>query len=240
MLETFCVAANIKRFLQRSDCPKVIQECKPILEQCWGLDGSGTLKADMRILGFEAVEAKVKRRIDIEWAKRSELSEAVFTKLQAMDEYLRSEIPAWSIPTRVFFHERHNVRGTQYATRKTSKPRSTVFFQPEGSHELVPGVIQEIFSVPIRQSASADEYVDTYFLVIQRYLALEKPRSDNVLLGYTPFGASLWCDRLADAPEVVLATSPICECIGRPWAAGVVVLKPMDRVSGLVYKNYHS
>jgi hypothetical protein len=55
--------------------------------------------------------------------------------------------------------------------------------------------------------------------------------SDDILSDYAPFGASLWSDRLADQPDVVLATSPIRECIGRPWAPGVVVLKAMYRVS---------
>jgi hypothetical protein len=230
MLETFCAAANIKGFLQRSDCPNIVQECKPVLERCWDLDKSGTLKNDMRILGFEAEEAKVRRHVDIEWEKRGELSEMVCASLLSMDDYLRAEIPTWSMPRKVFFHARHNVRGTQYADRQTSKRTSVVFFQPAGSVEFTPGIIQEIFSVPIQDSGSADEYRETYFLVIRRYLVLEAS-SDDILSDYAPFGASLWSDRLADQPDVVLATSPIRECIGRPWAPGVVVLKAMYRVS---------
>lgn len=230
MLESFCVAANIRGFLHRSDCPLAIRDCLPILEQCWAQDKSGTLKTDMRSLGFEDTEIKSQHRSEIRWETQKNLTADVACELHLKKEYLCAKIENWSTPTSAFFHRRHTIRGIQYTTRQTSRGDSAVFFQPMGSDNFVPGNIQEIFSVPV-QCSTPEEYREQTFLVIQRHLAMKESYSADIFPNYIHFGASLWSDQLASKPDVVLATGRICHSIGRPWAAGSVVLKSLDWVS---------
>jgi hypothetical protein len=51
MLKTFCAAAELKASLQRPDCPKILQQSIPILQDCFPDLKEGTLMHDIQAMG---------------------------------------------------------------------------------------------------------------------------------------------------------------------------------------------
>jgi hypothetical protein len=230
MLESFCVAANVKTFLRRPDCPSTLRECQAILEQCWsGQDGmDGAFAKELRMLIPDEIPGR-KDHDAFAWGKQRPLSKAVLAALASIDEELSTMIENWSRPNSVFYYEEHTIRGVRYTTRARSRRDSAVFFKPRASEHIVPGIIQEIFSVPIRHPQQSNAtYSEEYFLVIQRHIATWRT---DPFRKYQDFGASIWSNKLATELDVVLATTRICHSISRPWGEDAVVLKALDRVS---------
>jgi hypothetical protein len=168
MLKSFCAAANTRGFLNRPDCPPVLKESAKILERCGVHDRGVAIVAEIRTLGFESDNIKELRYSEIQWTKRTIFPERVRTAMRSIDDDLRTEIKGWPTPKNAFFHERHTIRGVQYTTYRSLKRDSCVFFLSKGTETLVPGVIQEIFSVMVPSSKpdKSDYYTELYFLVI--------------------------------------------------------------------------
>jgi hypothetical protein len=231
MLESFCAAANFRGFLERPDCPPVLKESAKILGQCTGKESA--IMTEIRTLELDDNLNDMVRQASADPRKQRPLSERVHSQLHAMDEHLRKEINNWSLPNSAFFHERHTIGGTQYTTHNTLQRDSFVFFQPRDTDGIVPGLIQDIFSVPVQllKLGKPSYFQHIFFLVIQRYLPLKTPRADDPFEEYEDSGFQLWSDKLADEPDVVLETQWICHSIQRTWAPGAMVMKPLDRVS---------
>jgi hypothetical protein len=157
------------------------------------------------------------------------LSTKILSALEANYHQLSTQIDGWSKPDKAVFHNRHTVRGIEYTTRTTSMRDSAIFFSLVDGNNLVPGFIQDIFSVPIQRGS--EDIIAQYFFVIKRYLPLSAP-FDNPFLLHTDFGAELWSDRVAEDVEVVPTYRPICHSIGRKWDTEILVLKPLDKAFG--------
>jgi hypothetical protein len=52
---------------------------------------------------------------------------------------------------------------------------------------------------------------------------------------YPDFRANLWLKDLTDRPTVIPDWRPLCHAIFHPWGEDTVVMKPLDRVSEMVY-----
>lgn len=52
---------------------------------------------------------------------------------------------------------------------------------------------------------------------------------------YKDFGAHLWSSNLSKQLDVIPMIRTLYHSIGRPWSDGIFVLKPMNRVSDLLY-----
>jgi hypothetical protein len=220
MLNSFCAAANIKGYLQRSDCPPLLKRSIPIIEQCLDHGRRVILAKNARTL-LDNDEVKKLRHSDIDWSKQRPLDDSLF---KAMKAYIGGESP----PRDVFFHSRHDIRGRTYTTQRVSERNSNIFFQPERSEKLIPGIIQEIFAIPI--ACAQDQYTYDFYFAVQRLLPLEIPPLSDPFSQFPDFGAVLWSDKLENDLEIVSQTQLIQHSISRPWDRGVLVLKPLDRV----------
>ncbi|KAH7904023.1 hypothetical protein BJ138DRAFT_1019721 [Hygrophoropsis aurantiaca] len=229
MLESFCAASNVKAFIQQPECPSILKESSSLLEECWGQYNKGTLMTDIRTLAGEQIPDKKLKRSEIAWNKQEQLSEELRSTLLAMHKELVYELPNWTCPDAAFFHPRHTICQLRYANQQTSKRDSTMFFKPLRSNFLVPGVIQEIFSVPIKHTK--DDYTEIYFLAIQKFKACSS--EDDPFEKYPDFGASIWSEELADL-DIIPSSQTICHAIWQPWrkgtTVGTTVMKPLDRV----------
>jgi hypothetical protein len=228
MLETFCAASNIKAFLQRPSCPKVLKTLTPLLTTCWGEDSRGTLMEDIRSLKLDDTGPVTTAREDIEWKKLKLLEDDVYHALASISRELHARITQWCTPRRVFPHIRHTVRGLKYAIAHASKRDSTIFIKNLQSNTLVPAVIREIFSVqcPVQQ----DQFTEYFFLVVHKFLPLESTLLDPFRT-LPDFGASIWMAELEEQPTVIPDWHPLCHAIFRQWDKDTVVMKPLNRVS---------
>jgi hypothetical protein len=227
MLESFCAAANLKGFLQRSDNSSVVKECSAVIQRTTHSLQDGTSMIDTRKLAVDASPAMTPYTSNKRGAKP--LPEKVISFLNVAKDHFRSQIPGWLTPDKVFFHHRHIICGFQYSTYVASVRDSSIFFQPINSNDFVPGVIQTIFSAttPCEKENLYREY---FFLVIRRYSKPRTIQTDDPFPRHDAFGVRLWSDKLTDEPDVILSTQRICHSIGRPWADGIMALKPLDRV----------
>jgi hypothetical protein len=233
MLETFCAASNIKAFLQRPSCPPVIKTLAPFLKACWGDESRGTLMEDIRSLKLNDISPNIKAREDIMWKKLQPIEDDVRDAFASISAQLQERIPEWTTPSRVFHHNRHRIRGFAYSTALVSKCDSTVFFKDLRSNTFVPGVIRDILSVQWPASQE-DEFEEFFFIVIHEFL----PSGSNLVdpfREYPDFGANLWLKELNSRPTVIPEWRPLCHAIFRPWDEGTVIMKPLDRVSEMLW-----
>lgn len=159
---------------------------------------------------------------------QKDLPTKILLVLEASYHRLCTQIHGWSTPDKASFHNRHTVRGIEYTTRTTSMRDSAIFFSPVDDNNLVPGFIQDIFSVPIRRGSDT---IAQHFFVVRRYHPLSAPFHNPFLL-HADFGAELWSDKVAESVEVVPTSRQICHSIGRRWDNGILVLKPLDKAFG--------
>lgn len=168
-------------------------------------------------------------RCNLPDSAQKNLSAKILSVLEANYHQLSTQINGWSKHEKAVFHNRHTIRDIEYATRTTSIRDSAIFFNLVDGNNLVPGFIQDIFSVPIQRGN--EDIIAQYFFVIRRYLPLTPP-FDNPFLLHADFGAELWSDKVAEDVEVVPTSRPICHSIGRKWDTGILVLKPLDKAFG--------
>ena len=99
-----------------------------------------------------------------------------------------------------------------------------MLFRSDGEF-LRPGRIDLIFGV-----VSADRR-EEHFAVVRRNLPIPEGMEDP-FRSYTDFGAGLWKeDYVEDLHIVPLVQGEICHAISMPWVDGILVIKPLNRVS---------
>jgi hypothetical protein len=126
---------------------------------------------------------------------------------------------------RITMHKRYSVGGMQYATRKHSNRDCFAFIASKGQARRVPGVIEYIFSVPFPN----DQH--SHFIAIRRNLPVPEKIIDP-FLAYEDFGAQLWSNEYRkDMDIVTLRDDPLCHAISMAWEDGILVMKPLDKVS---------
>ena len=135
-----------------------------------------------------------------------------------------------SIPKQCFTNsakfEVYNMQKWRQVERILEAGTVLFFFHPEGSGQLVPGVVHKIFSIPRKQNGIESRAL---FLAVHRYKPLPD-HVDNPFKQYEEFGASLWSDERGSL-VIVIPSQKICHATFRQWQEGVFVMCPIDRVS---------
>lgn len=230
MLKSFCAAANLRALVQSDRCPDIIRSCSHLLDECYGQDQRGTLMNDLRILDYSLNDHSSQvESWDYEQDKFEPLEKVVYDALITFADSHRTD--GWTVHSQAVFHKQHKIRGLQYAEmtaggKNTRARHSTIFFQPEGSGQLVPGVVRKIFSIPRKQNGIESRAL---FLAVHRY----KPLPDHVddpFKRYEEFRSSLWSDERSSL-EIVIPSQKICHATFCQWQEGIFVMRPIDRVS---------
>lgn len=232
LLEAFCAAANIKAFLKRDDCPKVLKDCESIVEACYGGNQRGTLMTDIRTLGHAMLDVTPETSLDpVDLKKATALEDELYDILQAKQASLLDDVPGWTLSSHAIQHDRYIIRGAQYSTSNTTERNSVVFFDRLPRGPFVPGIIRRIFTTTGYRNGIERQFL---FLAIQRYALLDNPGEDP-FVAYPDFGANLWSKVLVEGLDVVPASNRICHAIRMEWNTSSYALKPLAMVSNCTF-----
>lgn len=223
MLESFCAAANLKALLLRgSDIPAVNQCARQV-------DNISELFSPDK--NFPEAVTELDHKNSARERRAEQLHPRIYAALHSKEDEWKSLIQGWATPKEAIRHRRKSFGGFEFATYTESHSLGSVFFKPDDSEISIPGRIQDIFAVymPGPDGTSREEY----FLVINRHCGQRQPIpcTPGILSVFEEFGAYLWSSDLSEELDIVSFQHTLCHSIGRPWSDGVVVLKPMNRVS---------
>lgn len=215
MLRSFCIAATVRQFLDRIDCPGLLKKASTILDRFFGANKRGTLMHDLHtLINLPATPQDI---TSVPWNK---------LKLQPLPGELREGHSA----SEALMLSRHSVRGADFAVEPTSREASQVFYRSKDGH-AVPGVIQYIFKVyePLDQKLC----VARTFFAIRPYLPSTLPH--NPFAGYADFGASIWSSELQETLDVVEDRHEIHHALRRQWSDDTYVFKSCNRVCSVYF-----
>lgn len=215
MLVTFCAASRVKAILQHPDAPAIIKSADVILKQCHSNFDSEIPVMD--ILNTEPQKDDTTQCMVHGSGKSVALSADLRTVLAEANIKVQDD-------TKVEMYSRFTIGKLQYATRAVTSADCQIFWNlPTG--QLVPGVIEHIFSIPLVKTETK------YFIAARRNLPIPTNITDP-FLAYPDFGAGLWSERYASVLNVLpVVGSTYCHAISMPWEDGVLVLKPLNKVS---------
>lgn len=222
MLQSFCAAANLKALLRGSEIPAVNQCASQVekISELFSPDGN-------------VPEAIAARGNDVSSRERraERLHPDIQAALMAKEILWKSRINGWRTPTQAFRHRRITVGAFEFASYTESRSLGSIFFKPDDSQILTPGKIQEIFAVETLGHDGVGR--EDILCVIKRHTG--QPQSitctPSMLGVFEEFGAHIWPSDLSDQLDIVPFTGALYHSIGRSWSEGMVVLKPMNRVS---------
>ena len=224
MMNSFCAFANLRTFLDSPRCPDYLKPCKPIMEQCYAADKRGTLMNDIRVLENQYSDTAIE---DLKpWAYDNE-------KLQPLETDIQEAVLAASTTSTIsnirnaIFHPCYTIGGLQYTPYTVQKKDSTIFFQTGVDENSVPGRIRQILSMP--QCTQDAINIECVFLAVQRYKLISDGIEDP-FKNFGDFGAALWSSDFKIV-EIIGCSAVGCYGILRRWADGMVVLRPLNRVS---------
>lgn len=149
----------------------------------------------------------------------------------------KARISGWTTPTQAIRHRRITFGGVDFASYTESRSQGSIFFRPDDHNALIPGRIQDIFTVETFDDGARREDV---LCVIKRHSGEPQriPCAPSMLSVFEDFGAQLWPSDLRDQIDIIPFTEVFYHSIGRPWSDNMVVLKPMNRVSSEI-KSIH-
>ena len=215
MLLNFCAGAKVKAILQHPEATAIVQRASAILQKCTDTQGGTAFDSDMRLLH----EISVKN-------DQSNLDTHHATEEIPMPAYMVGMLMATEInceESKIAAYRRCRLSGIQFATHQASRRDCYIFFK-DGEF-LRPGRINLIFGV-----TSADRR-EEHFAVVRRNLPVPEGMEDP-FRSYADFGAGLWKEDYAEDLRIVpLVQGEICHAISMPWVDGILVIKPLNRVS---------
>lgn len=227
MLESFCAAANLKALLLRGRDIPAVNQCAALVDNISELfSPDGNFNEAFDRLGEDAPVGR---------KKLEQLHPDIQVALRSNEELWKSRISGWTTPKGAVRHRRHTVRGFEFTTYAESRSLGTVFFTPDDSEILIPGRIQDIFSI----ETSGDNGVarEDFICVIKRYCGDPQPIScvAGMLPVYEDFGAHLWSSDLSETLYIIPMNRTLYHSISRAWSDGKVVMKLLNRVSVASY-----
>ena len=225
MLKSFCAAANLKALLLRgSDIPAVKQCAEEV-------DRTSELFAPDR--NFPEAAAALERRTNTRRDVIQQLHPDVFAALHSQEAQWKSRISGWTTPRQAIRLSRRSIGGFEFTTYTESRALGSIFFEAGDSERQVPGRIQDIFAVEMEREGLGRHEL---FCVVKRHLGQPRPIpcSDQMLPVFEEFGAYLWSSGLSEQVEIIPFDQTLCHMIGRQWSEGLVVLRPLNRVSKLI------
>lgn len=223
MLETFCAAANLKALLTRGRDIPAVGQCAALVDKISTLfspDGNFPEAFDQSDEDNSTGEGKLEQ-----------LHPKIYTALLSNEELWKLRVSGWTTPKQAVRHRRHTAGGLEFTTYTESRSLGSVFFTPDGSETIIPGRIQDIISV--QRSEDSGMVREDFICVIKRHCgnSLHVPCIPSMRPVYNDFGAYIWSSDLAERLDIIPMAQMICHSIGRPWSDGMVVLKPLNRVS---------
>jgi hypothetical protein len=141
---------------------------------------------------------------------------------------LELELGTFHCPEVADFQDRITICDHDFTTYRTSESQGVLFFQ-EASHvsSLVPGLVRAIFQVTHDRTAYT-------FLAIHRYITPGASLLDP-FTRYPDFGASIWSSETQREVTIVPVKRRIYHAIYRPWDYRLMVMKPLNKVSDMVF-----
>src|SRR5229473_4696465 len=142
---------------------------------------------------------------------------------------LEWELGSFSCPEVADFQNRITIRDHEFTTYCTSESHSVIFFQ-EASHDssLVLGMVCAIFQVTQGRTVYR-------FLAIHRYLVPGASLPDPFAC-YPDFGASIWSSETQREVTIIPVKQRMYHAIYQDWDCKLMVMKPLNRVSDMVWK----
>ena len=230
MTQSFCAASSLRTFVQSARCPDMVAKCEPILNSIYGQDTRGTLMNDIRTLDNNMTDIPEEDNVskwDYDEAKLKPLDEETYKALVTFAATKYAD--EWTSCKDALLHPQCRIRGLQYKRSTAGKRDSVIFFQPKADAPLVPGVIRQIFSLP--QANPDGIKMQGMLLAVQRYKPLvTTERIRDPFTRFEDFGAGLW-HNATDKVEIITPSQKICHAIRRRWDEGILVMRPLNRVS---------
>jgi len=230
MTQSFCAASSLRTFVQSARCPDMVAKCEPILNSIYGQDTRGTLMNDIRTLDNNMTDIPEEDNVskwDYDEAKLKPLDEETYKALVTFAATKHAD--GWTYRKDALLHAQCRIRGLQYKRSTAGKRDSVIFFQPKADAPLVPGVIRQIFSLP--QANPDGIKMQGMLLAVQRYKPLvTTERIRDPFTRFEDFGAGLW-HNATDKVEIITPSQKICHAIRRRWDEGILVMRPLNRVS---------
>lgn len=224
MLNTFCATSNLRNFLQSPRCPGYLTSFSPILDECYRGEHRGTLVNDINTAN-SVIHNNLVASLSATMSKLQPLETDIYEALvEASDT---GKLDGCKTYREALFHPRYTIGGLQYSDYKTGRKDCTIYFQPQSGKPLVPGRIRQIFSLPKDSLISRDNRI--VFIAVQRYkIAMN---ISDPFKAFEAFGAELWSKHLGEV-EIIKPTDQVCHGIMRQWDNDLLVMRPLNRVSG--------
>jgi hypothetical protein len=161
-------------------------------------------------------------------AKSKPLDEAIRDAMKKSEKDLQRELGFFHCPEQADFQDRVTINEHEFATHRTSESHGVIFFHEAGdAPALVPGMIRAIFLV--RQNNTSH-----ILLAVHRYLTPTTSLPDP-LARYPEFGASSWSSETQKEVTIVRGSRKIYHAIYRDWDYKIMVMKPLNRVSNIIW-----
>jgi hypothetical protein len=208
----------------------MVAKCEPILNSIYGQDTRGTLMNDIRTLDSNMKDIPEENSVnywDYDEAKFKPLDEETYKALVTFATTNNAD--GWTPRKDALLHTQCMIRGLQYKRSTAGKRDSVIFFQPSADAPLIPGIIWQIFSLP---RANPDGLkTQGMLLAVQRHKPLvATERIHDPFTRFEDFGAGLW-HSATDKVEIITSSQKICHAIHRRWSGGILVMRPLNRVS---------
>ena len=213
MLLNFCAGARVKAILQHLEAAVIIKHAGNILQKCRETQGDTSFDADISLL--HGVKSD-RPSLDTNSADEE-------TMIPRELEDVLTDLGVTYRETGVRAYKRCHLSGIQFTTHKASRTDCYIFFKDGG--DLRPGRIDMLFGIKLVGGR------EEHFAAVHRNLPITEGTEDP-FRSYADFGARLWREDYAnDLCIVPFLKGEIYHAISMPWVNGILVVKPLDRVS---------
>ena len=215
MLLNFCAGARVKAILQHPEAATIVQRACDILQKCRETQGNTSFDADISLLHGVRVQG------DGPSSDTNSADEETVIPRELEDVLMHLGVVHRETGIRVY--KRCRLSGIQFATHKASRTDCYIFFKDGG--DLQPGKIDMLFGIKLAGGR------EEHFAAVCKNLPIAEGTEDP-FRPYADFGAGLWREDYAnDLCIVPLLKGVIYHAISMPWVDGILVIKPLDRVS---------
>lgn len=235
LLAKFCSVANLHGFVSNSELP---EDLKPLVEAASKCFGDQVAQVDLNLGSLTS--SKVTRALsDLD----PEVRVALLTKDSVQNLHLQfGDSLQVGIASRI---SHKGLSFESFRTEGTSKFQNChIFFVdlncPDAASISVDGLNRALVkSVPARIEAIV-KVPDATLLIIRRYIIKEEYHNEaqtsqtsirNPFRAFDEFRLTYCSEQLATELAAINSEQIHCHAILRPWEPGVIILRPLDRVS---------
>jgi hypothetical protein len=226
MLKTFCAGANLRALLQSGSCPTALKAAVPILERQWNQNRRTGAIGEVNNLGnLEIRKVGNGRQVLI---PREHYQTVFQTALKFKGRSQTLTETSNSVFLNAQSHKHISIAGRMFATKRQLPRNAEVFFQPSEGGSLIPGLIDNIFSI---------EHDDDDVFILCIHPRKPVRRIDNPFSRFPDFGAEFWSAELGSLMYIP-ATQPSYHSQSHLWTKGIMVLKPVSLIRVNLSQTY--